>query len=431
MPLLSDTALGKSARSLRLAYFVSHPIQYQAPLLRRIASEPDIDLKVFFSSDISVRGHVDPGFGVQVKWDVPLLAGYRYEFLPRTRDKGEGLSFSRPLNWGIYKRLRDERFDAVWVHGYATATALQTILAARLLGIPVLLRAESTLFDRPRSNARMHAKEFFFSMLKLCVSGVLAIGSANSAYWRHYFGKRIPAFPFYYSVDNDFFQQRCLEASEKREDFRREMGLERGRPVILFASKLQERKRCGDLLEAFLKLSSMKIDKPRPYLLIVGDGEQRTLLEERSRSAMPGDVRFFGFQNQTVLPAFYDLCDVFALVSVDEPWGLVVNEAMNAGKPIIASTEVGCQQDLVQNGVNGCVIRPGDIDGLAAGLNRILADPEASRRMGSKSIERIQAFSFEQNVLGLRRALEAVVSGFVALRHPATPTMLNDQNRVR
>ena len=68
-------------RPLRLAYFVSHPIQYQAPLLRRIASEPDIDLKVFFSSDMSVRGHIDPGFGVNVKWDVPLLAGYRHEFL--------------------------------------------------------------------------------------------------------------------------------------------------------------------------------------------------------------------------------------------------------------------------------------------------------------------------------------------------------------
>ena len=60
-------------RPTRLAYLVSHPIQYQAPLLRRIAREPDIDLTVLFGSDFSVRGYQDRGFGVAVQWDVPLL----------------------------------------------------------------------------------------------------------------------------------------------------------------------------------------------------------------------------------------------------------------------------------------------------------------------------------------------------------------------
>ena len=69
-------------RRVRLAYLVSHPIQYQVPLLRRIAKEPDIDLTVLFGSDFSVRGYEDKGFGVAVKWDVPLLDGYKYEFLP-------------------------------------------------------------------------------------------------------------------------------------------------------------------------------------------------------------------------------------------------------------------------------------------------------------------------------------------------------------
>jgi glycosyltransferase involved in cell wall biosynthesis len=410
MPPLNSS---QPARCLRLAYFVSHPIQYQAPLLRRIASEPDIDLKVFFGSDMSVRGYVDSGFGVSVKWDVPLLEGYQYEFLPRLRDSS-GLSFFRSLNWGIYKRLREGQFDAVWVHGYATSDALQAILAAHWLGIPVLLRAESTLFDRHRSMAKRTAKKLFFRALEPCIAATLAIGSANSAYWQRYFGERVPIFPFWYSVDNEFFQRRCREASERREEFRRKLGLECGRPVILFASKLQRRKRCGDLLEAFLKVSAMGIKQPRPYLLIVGDGEHRTLLEERSRSATAGDVRFLGFQNQMALPAFYDLCDVFVLVSEDEPWGLAVNEVMNAGRPVIVSSEVGCQPDLVQEGVNGCVIRPGDIDGLVGALNRILADPDTSRNMGMKSIEKIQAFSFEQNVNGLRTALEAVVPAFTS-----------------
>ena len=72
-------------RKVRLAYVVSHPIQYQAPLLRRIAQEPDIDLTVLFGSGFSVRGYKDEGFGVEVAWDTPLLEGYRSEFLPNHR----------------------------------------------------------------------------------------------------------------------------------------------------------------------------------------------------------------------------------------------------------------------------------------------------------------------------------------------------------
>ena len=74
--------------ALRLAYLVSHPIQYQAPLLRRIAREPDIDLTVFFGSDFSLRAYRDEGFGVDVAWDTPLTEGYKHVFLKALRDNG-------------------------------------------------------------------------------------------------------------------------------------------------------------------------------------------------------------------------------------------------------------------------------------------------------------------------------------------------------
>ena len=88
----------KAFRPVRLAYFVSHPIQYQAPLLRRIAKESDIDLTAYFSSDLSVRGYHDSGFGVRVQWDIPLLEGYKYEFLPRLRE-ADHLGFAKPLKF--------------------------------------------------------------------------------------------------------------------------------------------------------------------------------------------------------------------------------------------------------------------------------------------------------------------------------------------
>ena len=407
----AKTAVFSPMRPLRLAYFVSHPIQYQAPLLRRIAGERDIDLKVFFSSNFSVRGYVDTGFGVPVKWDTPLLEGYRHEFLPVLRDTEEPGAL-RPLNYGIHRILRQQRFDAVWVHGYSTLTNLQVIVAAHWLGIPTLLRAESNLDDRPRSRRTLFAKRIFFKWLEKRIAAVLSIGAANTAYWRYYFGPEFPVFPCSYAVDNDFFQRECAKAASSREEFRRSLGLDSGRPVILFAAKLQTRKRCIDLLDACMTLAKSSPPERVPYLLIVGDGEERAALENRAQKASPGSVRFLGFRNQTELPRFYDLCNVFVLASVHEPWGLAVNEVMNAGRPVIVSDQVGCQKDLVRNGVNGYVVRAGDTESLARALHNVLNGDQTWQTMGAESLQLIRSYSFDQNVRGIRQALQHVVHGF-------------------
>ena len=393
------------ARPLRLAYFVSHPIQYQAPLLRRIAREPDIELEVFFSSDHSVRGYLDEGFGVKVDWDVPLLEGYRSSFLPRWREIGPQPGFWRPLNHGIFERLQRGQFDAVWTHGYNTANSLRVIASAAMLAIPVLLRAESTLHDRPRHGAKLLAKRLFFRALRPQISAVLAIGEANARYWRHYFGDDMPVFRVPYAVDNAFFQDRAAKAAPGREALRSELRLEPGRPVILFASKLQERKCCADLIAAQQMLPS-----PRPYLLVAGDGEERPRLEKQA--AGDPDIRFLGFRNQTELPRLLDLCDLFVLPSRHEPWGLVVNEAMNVGRAVIVSAEVGCQEDLVREAETGAVFPAGDISGLRDALLRVLGTPGRVAEMGVAGRARIECFSFEQDVRGIRRALAWCIPGF-------------------
>jgi glycosyltransferase involved in cell wall biosynthesis len=395
------------AKPLRVAYFVSHPIQYQAPLLRRIAREPDIDLEVFFFSDHSVRGYVDEGFGVKVEWDVPLLDGYRSSFLPRWREVGQEPGFWRPLNHGIFERLQRGRFDAVWSHGYSTANSLRVIASAAMLGIPVLLRAESTLHDRPRHSLKLLAKDMFFHALKPQISAVLAIGEANARYWRHYLGEEMPIFRVPYAVDNSFFKRHAAEATSGRDALRRELGLEAGRPVILFASKLQGRKRCADLIAAHQMLV-----EPRPYLLIAGDGEERQRLEQQAGGDM--DVRFLGFRNQTELPRLFDLCDVFVLPSRHEPWGLVVNEAMNAARAVVVSDDVGCQEDLVREGETGAVFPVEDVAALRDALLRILIVPGLAAKMGDSGQARIESFSFAEDVVGLRQALAHCIPGFQA-----------------
>lgn len=396
---------------VRLAYLVSHPIQYQAPLLRRIAQEPDIDLMVFFGSDFSVRGYKDEGFGVGVKWDVPLLDGYRYEFLPALRDNATA-SVMSPLNRGIVNRLRgkkgEAKFDALWVHGYSTANAMHGMMAAKSLGIPVLLRAESWLRDRERSGAKLAAKQMFFRMLKALVDGVLPIGTLNSEYWRHYLGEDFPQFLMPYAVDNEYFQQRSLEAKRERTALLKELDLDPSRPVILFASKLQNRKRCEDLVEAYRRLSPGPGIEPHPYLLIVGDGEERAALERQAEATGFKGIRFCGFRNQSELPRFFDIATVFVLPSRHEPWGLIVNEVMNGGRAVIVSDDVGCQPDLITDGVEGCIFPAGNVEGLTDALRRVLATPETAVLMGQRGLERIQRWSFEEDIRGLRRAIAQV-----------------------
>jgi len=406
----------RSKKKVRLAYLVSHPIQYQAPLLRRIAQEPDIDLTVFFGSDFSLRSYQDEGFGVDVKWDVPLLDGYRSEFLPVIRDDGTQ-TVTTPLNYGIFSALRGGAkpgFDVLWVHGYSMVNALHGMLAAKALGIPVLLRGDMWLRDRPRSGPKLFLKKTFFQLLKNLVSGVLTVGTLNEEYWRHYLGEDTPLFLMPYAVDNEYFQRRSLEAMTKRDKLRRELDIDGGRPVILFASKLQRRKHCSDLLEAYRMLIAEKMRGPLPYLVIVGDGEERAALEEQARTNGLAGVRFCGFRNQSELPGFFDIASVFVLPARHEPWGLVVNEAMNAARAVIVSDDVGCHPDLITDGAEGFVFPVGDVTALAEALLRVLATPETAVRMGQNALERIRTWSFEEDVLALREAVAQLTHKIIA-----------------
>ena len=399
---------------VKVAYFVSHPIQYQAPLLRRIAQERDIELTVFFFTDFSVKGYADEGFGgVQVNWDTPLLEGYSYEFLPGFRNR-DRLSFASPVSYGILSRLRQGKFDVVWVHGYHALNSLHAIAAAKLLRIPVLLRSESTLDDRPRGRAKLAAKRVFFSLLRQIVRGILAVGMKNAEYWRASLGESVPIFLMPYAVDNDYFSSCAAQAATNREDLRRALKLKPGLPIFLFASKLQSRKRCIDLVDAFLSLAPAAGIDPPAYLLIAGDGEERSAIERRISQPGTRNIRMLGFQNQSEIPRLFDLCDVFVLPSIHEPWGLIVNEVMNAARAIVLSDQVGCVPDLLRDGVNGFVFPAQNVDALTNLLRRFLDDPSLAPTMGKNAAATIADYSFQQDVEGFRRALASIVPGFSA-----------------
>lgn len=169
-----------------------------------------------------------------------------------------------------------------------------------------------------------------------------------------------------------------------------------------------------DLIEAYIRLSARSGLDPHAYLLVVGDGEERASLEARARASGLSGIHFLGFRNQTELPRFYDLCDVFVLPSHHDAWGLVINEVMNAGRAVVVTDRVGCFPDLIHEGLTGFVYPAGNIGALAGAVERLLGDPALRTSMGENSLRLIQQYSFEQDVAGLRQALAFAVPGFVA-----------------
>jgi len=395
------------SRKVRLAYLVSHPIQYQAPLLKELARQPDIDLTVLFCSDLSVREYRDEGFGRTVKWDVPLLDGYRHQFLPRLGGR-RGLSFWNPLNFGIRRRLRAGQFDALWVHGWGYWSHLYAMVCARQCGIKVLLRGESGVHLGEASGWKRGLRRALMRFLRANTDAFLTIGSCNREFYLRHGVEPSRLFPMPYTVDNPFFRQLSQQASTQREALRAQLGLQPDRPVILYASKMISRKRPADLLDAYAALSTDGAREPEPYLLFIGDGELREKLEARASRLGWRSVKFLGFKNQTELPRYFDLCDVFVLPSEREPWGLIVNEVMNAGRAVIVADEVGCARDLVRNGENGFVFKTGDVAALTAAIKRVIDTPRQAQAMGEASLGIIGHWGFGEDINGLRDALQYV-----------------------
>jgi len=174
------------------------------------------------------------------------------------------------------------------------------------------------------------------------------------------------------------------------------------------AAKLIARKRPLDLLDAYARIASDPAVRA-PYLLFAGDGELRPVLEAAIARQKLDGARVLGFQSQAQLAALYDLADLLVLPSERESWGLVVNEAMNAGRAIVASDRIGSAVDLVKPGQNGAIFRCDDVEDFARALRDVIGDADRLAAMGRASRAIIDRWDFDADVAGLRPALAALL----------------------
>jgi glycosyltransferase involved in cell wall biosynthesis len=369
-----------------------------------MSKDPGLKITALYLSDYSIRGELDRAFGEVIKWDIDLLTGYDARFVEGASTRAQPTGFWSILAPQIWREVREGRFDALVVHGHTPAAHLLAVLAAKAAETPVFMRGETHLgLTRPWWKRAL--RRIAMGGLYRLVDGVLAIGSANADFYRAMGVPEGRIFRMPYTVDNNRFMAASRLDSDDRCAVRESLGVTDGGPIILYAAKLQRRKRPEDLLLAAARLSA---DGASFHLLMVGSGELESDLRRRAEELNLRNIHFVGFVNQQRMPAVYAASDVFVLPSEDEPWGLAVNEAMCAGLPIVVAAQVGCADDLVIDGVNGRSYAAGDVEALAAALKPIISDPETRRAMGAASAQIISKWSYAECVAGLHSALASV-----------------------
>jgi glycosyltransferase involved in cell wall biosynthesis len=246
--------------------------------------------------------------------------------------------------------------QALAVAGYSLPAMWAALAWAKLRRRPIVVMGDSTATDLPRIRWRETLKRWLVSRFDAALGG----GAPQRAYFHALGVPEHCIFPGYDVVDNDHFSQNAQAARAQAETHRAALGLPAS--YFLSVSRFVSKKNLPGLLAAYARYRELSA---APWdLVLCGAGPEEARLRNQAR-ALPG-VHFAGFRQADALPTYYGLAKCFILPSsMNEPWGLVVNEAMAAGLPVLVSRACGCRRDLVTEGVNGFTFDPRDPEALA------------------------------------------------------------------
>ena len=371
--------------SPRVVVVATHPIQYHAPWFRALVAE-GVDLHVLFAFLPDAERQA-AGFGGRFEWDVPLLDGYPWSILRHARRSPDLSSFSGLRSQGIGRVLATFSPDAVVLTGWNSLPLLQGHLAAIRLGIPTVVRGESNAL-RSRPAWKKTGQRVLLSSYDAFVS----IGKVNREFYER---NGVPPERIVdggYFVDEEHFEVLRTRETPRREELRESWGIPARACCFLFVGKIQPKKRPLDFVAA-LDEASRQLPEDAVFGLVVGGGELEAEMR-RAAEASAARIVFAGFLNQQEIGRAYVAADALVLPSDGgETWGLVVNEAMLFGLPVVVSDRVGCGPDLVDDGETGFVVPCGDVSALGDRLAELAQGEILRKRMGDHARRRVLEYS--------------------------------------
>jgi 1,2-diacylglycerol 3-alpha-glucosyltransferase len=283
--------------------------------------------------------------------------------------------------------------------GWSSADALGALLWCAATQTPAVLMSESTEWDE----LRKAWKEKLKRRVAGCCSAALVGGRAHADYLAKLGMPADRIFTGYDAVDNEHFSRGAAEVRERAGKARLELGLPQR--FFLASARFIDKKNLPGLLEAYARYSRMA-GSDAWHLVLLGDGPLKlritTLISELK---LQDRVHLPGFRQYAQLPAYYALASAFVHASTSEPWGLVVNEALASGLPVLVSRRCGCARELVREGINGHTFDPQEPEQLAV-LMHALHSADLSA-MGRAGLELVSEWGPARFASGLSEAVEA------------------------
>lgn len=378
-----------------LGILVSHPIQYYAPLFRELTKR--LHVHVLYGQLADQAQQAAAGFGVGFEWDVDLMGGYASSVLKNVSKVPDVSTFKGCDVPTMKADLVALNLDAILIFGWYQKALVQGIWAAKRLGLPVMVRGDSHLAT-PRSSVKRFAKHAVYPALLRTFDAFLYVGHRSRAYYEHYGVPKNRLFFSPHCVETERFSKNATDAA--RQERRSALGVAPETPLVLLASKLLPLKRPMDLVHA---VSKLRAQGSRAEVMIAGAGPLQYELERQARE-LGVPLHSLGFCNQSMMPSIYAAADALVLPSESETWGLVCNEALASGTPIVISSECGCAPDLAGDNNVGRVFPVGDISALANALADCFASPPSK--------EAIRALSDNYSV---SRAADGITTAFAKL----------------
>lgn len=310
------------------------------------------------------------------------------------------ISLVRTL-WTYLERLRPA---AIAINGYSSWDAWSLLAWCRLRGALPILMSDSKWDDAPRKPAVEAVKRRLVGLY----SSALCAGAPQRAYLESLGMKPDTIFDGYDVVDNRFFIEGSDLARKSPEAYRNLPGLEAPRPFFLASGRFLPRKNFSGLLRGYAAYQKICQSQGRDAwrLVLLGDGPERTaIVNEIEKLALQTDVVLAGVQPYHRLPAYYGLASAFIHPPLQDQWGLVVNEAMASGLPVLVSAQAGCAADLVEEGVEGFTFDPQDVSGLGYVMSRMSSGQVDLQKMGWAARRKISNWGVERFARNLYHAL--------------------------
>ena len=311
---------------------------------------------------------------------------------------------ARGVVTAVRETLSEVSPDVVAVHGWSTRSALAVTQVCIERNLPTVVMSESTAYDAERSWIRERVKRRVVALHQAALVG----GTPHAAYLRQLGFADNRIFKGYDAVENEYFAEGAEMTRDDAEATRASYGLPA--QYILASARFLPKKNLSGLLRAYAAYREKLVDEGALDLVILGDGPLREKIEAiRAKHRLEDCVHLPGFKQYDDLPVYYGLAEFFVHASTTEQWGLVVNEAMAAGLPVLVSERCGCAFDLVEEGANGYTFDPHDTAELTDLLVKMTRLSERDHDMADTSrriIERWGANAFGE---GLRKAAQAAL----------------------